>query len=273
LRNFLHCLQQLRTHHLVYIVIYSSARLFSIAITSDQDLALEMMSSYTVQPGDSMYAISQRLGVTLQALEAANPQVRPPAFQINVGDVLKIPGKGPGPTPSGGTYTVQPGDSMYIISQKLGITLQALEALNPQVKPPAFLLNIGDVLKIPGGKSPGTGSAPGGATTSGGTYTVQPGDSMWAISQKLGITLQALEALNPQVKPPAFQINVGDVLKIPGKGPGPTPPGGTYTVQPGDSMWAISQRLGMSLQALEALNPQVRPPAFQINVGDVLQIS
>ncbi|PMD54768.1 carbohydrate-binding module family 50 protein [Hyaloscypha bicolor E] len=165
------------------------------------------MSSYTVQPGDSMYAISQRLGVTLQALEAANPQVRPPAFQINVGDVLKIPGKGPGPTPSGGTYTVQPGDSMYIISQKLGITLQALEALNPQVKPPAF------------------------------------------------------------------QINVGDVLKIPGNGPGPTPPGGTYTVQPGDSMWAISQRLGMSLQALEALNPQVRPPAFQINVGDVLQIS
>jgi LysM repeat protein len=156
---------------------------------------------------------------------------------------------------------------MFLISQKLGISLQALEAFNPQVKPPTFQINVGDVLQT--SANPTNHPAPGGG--SGGTYTVQPGDSMFAISQKLGVTLQALETANPQVKPPAFQINVGDILKIPGTGPTPGGSRGTYTVQPGDSMFSISQKLGLSLQAFEALNPQVKPPQFQINVGQVLK--
>lgn len=241
--------------------------------------------TYTVVSGDTMYLISQKFGIFLQDLEALNPQVTPPAYQINVGEVLQVSGSssgqggGTGAAP-GGTYTVVSGDSMYLISQKLGVTLQALEAANPQVTPPAYQINVGDVLQIPGGSRQGNTNGGGGTGSGapGGTYTVVGGDSMYTISQKLGVTLQALEAANQQVHGPAYQINVGEVLQIPGgSGQGNTAGGstgssGTYIVVSGDSMYAISQKLGVTLAALEAANPQVTPPSYQINVGDVLQV-
>ena len=47
---------------------------------------------YTVQPGDSWYAISRATGVPLNLLYAANPgKVRPPSYVLYVGEVLCIP--------------------------------------------------------------------------------------------------------------------------------------------------------------------------------------
>jgi LysM repeat protein len=166
---------------------------------------------------------------------------------------------------------------MWAISERLGVTLQALKDANPQVKPTEFRINPGDVLRIPGGKSPGTGPAPGGPTTSSGTYTVKSGDSMWAISERLGINLQALKDANPQVKPTEFRINPGDVLKISGGKPGGTGTGSgggsrSYTVVSGDFLYSIATAHGVSLDALEAANPQVQPPQFLINVGQVITI-
>jgi LysM repeat protein len=54
-------------------------------------------------------------------------------------------------------------------------------------------------------------SAPVGAKT----YTVKKNDTMWAISQKLGITLAALIAANPTVDP--TKMRIGAVLVIPPK--------------------------------------------------------
>jgi LysM repeat protein len=158
-----------------------------------------------------MWAISERLGISLQALKDANPQVKPTEFRINPGDVLNIPGKGPGPTPSG-TYTVKSGDSMWAISERLGINIQALKDANPQVKPTEFRIYPGDVLKISGGKPGGTGTGSGGGSRS---YTVVSGDFLYSIATAHGVSLDALEAANPQVQPPHFLINVGQVITIP----------------------------------------------------------
>lgn len=49
----------------------------------------------------------------------------------------------------------------------------------------------------------------------GTTYTVKAKDTMWAIAQKLGVTLAALKAANPAVDPAKMQI--GSVLIIPPK--------------------------------------------------------
>ncbi len=51
-------------------------------------------------------------------------------------------------------------------------------------------------------------------------------------------------------------VNAGHVIPP----PPPCPNGFIYTVQPGDTMFSIAQRFGVSLQALINANPQVTDP-------------
>ena len=149
----------------------------------------------TAVSGDSLNAIAQRFKVTLPALEAANPQITNPDL-IFPGEVIQIPGA----APPGTTYTVVTGDSLTSIAAKFGVSLTCLEKANPQITDPN-LIQPGAVLNIP---SAGTTS-----------YTVQPGDFLYAIAVKFGVTLAALEAANPQVTNPTA-IYPGEVLQIPG---------------------------------------------------------
>lgn len=97
---------------------------------------------YTVQPGDTMFFIAQRFGVTLESLIAANPQVRDPNL-IYPGQALCIPAR-PAPCPPvscphGFIYTVQPGDTLSGIAGMFGITLDQLLAANPQITNPNLI--------------------------------------------------------------------------------------------------------------------------------------
>jgi LysM repeat protein len=59
------------------------------------------------------------------------------------------------------------------------------------------------------------GSAAPSAPVGGKTYTIKKGDTMWALSQKFGVTLDALQAANPTVD--ATKMRIGSVLVIPAK--------------------------------------------------------
>ncbi|KAL8677390.1 MAG: hypothetical protein Q9186_006188 [Xanthomendoza sp. 1 TL-2023] len=48
------------------------------------------------------------------------------------------------------------------------------------------------------------------------SYTIQSGDTFWAISKKLGVSLGDLQAANPGVNPTALQV--GQVIRLPGAG-------------------------------------------------------
>ena len=237
---------------------------------------------YTVQPGDTMFFIAQRFGVSLQALINANPHITNPNL-IFPGDVLCVPGpppaqdcRIPASCPPGfqGRYTVQPGDTMFFIAQRFGVSLQALINANPHITNPNLIFPC-DVLCVPG-PAPQCripASCPPGFQ---GRYTVQPGDTMFFIAQRFGVSLQALINANPHITNPA-EIFPCDVLCVPGPAapqcriPASCPPGfqGRYTVQPGDTMFFIAQRFGVSLQALINANPHITNPA-EIFPCDVL---
>lgn len=108
-------------------------------------------NTYTVQRGDWFYAIARKFGVTVAALQSANPNVDPTA--IYPGQVLNIPGgggSGTEPTPAtrtGQTYTVQVGDTLYSIAVRFNKTVYELQIANQL--PNAGAIYVGQTLVIP----------------------------------------------------------------------------------------------------------------------------
>jgi LysM repeat protein len=107
------------------------------------------------------------------------------------------------------THTVKPGDSLWKISRRYGVSIQALATYNDMHKDD--ILPVGKVLQIPPG-----GTAPedtgGGTSTSSdpgtersptrtriprdGKYNVRSGDNLWDLSRKFGVTLSQLREWN-----------------------------------------------------------------------------
>ncbi|RIX60508.1 LysM peptidoglycan-binding domain-containing protein [Paenibacillus nanensis] len=86
-------------------------------------------------------------------------------------------------------------------------------------------------------------------------YTVKRGDSLWALSQRYGVTLEQIYAANGLTS--QSQLVVGQALIM------PTPSEGTtHTVQAGESLWKIGQRYGVSIQALVEANNLTNPAAI-----------
>lgn len=207
---------------------------------------------YIVRPGDTMFSIARQFGVSLDALIAANPQIPDPS-QLRPGQIVCIPQQPVVCPPDTFRYTVQPGDSMFSIAQQFGVSLQALIAANPQVQSPNQLYP-GQNICVPRTTPPPQQCPPGTFA-----YTVQPGDSMFLIAQRFGISLEALIAANPQIPNPNL-IFPGQIVCVPRTGDGCPPGTFAYTVQPGDSMFLIAQRFGVSLNALIQANPQIPNP-------------
>ena len=210
------------------------------------------MPKYIVRSGDTLTAIAARFGVSLAALEAANPQISDPN-RIFPGQVVSIPGSSPA---SGSDYVVQLGDTLTAIAARFGVSLAALEAANPQISDPNRIFP-GQVVSIPG-SSPASGS----------DYVVQLGDTLTAIATRFGVSLAALEAANPQISDPN-RIFPGQVVSIPGSSPAS---GSDYVVQLGDTLTAIAARFGVSLAALEAANPQISDPN-RIFPGQIITVT
>ncbi len=276
-------------------------------------------TTYSVQAGDSLYKISQKFGVSVDAILSANGLQ---SNNLTVGQQLRIPTSGggstppPPPTPSqpnppkppspppasgGGTvYTVQAGDSLYKIGQQFGVSPESIMQANSLASP---ALSVGQQLRIPGSSGgstpppqppPPTLKPPAPGPTQPGSggytmYTVAPGDSLYRIGQQFGVSPEAILQANNLSSP---ALSVGQQLRIPGGSGGsttppppppvvqpPRPPIGTtppsgsgsteYTVQPGDSLYRIGQKFGVSPEAILQANDMTSPA---LSVGQVLLI-
>jgi len=102
---------------------------------------------YTIKQGDTLYQIAERYGVTINDLVNVNGLNRP--NDLAIGQNIFIPNQMTNNNMT--TYTVMPGDTMYLISRRLGISLDALIAANPQIADPNRI-QIGQVINIPSSK-------------------------------------------------------------------------------------------------------------------------
>jgi LysM repeat protein len=113
-------------------------------------------TEYVVVKGDSFAKIAKKNGVSVKAIEAANPGVEP--TKLKVGQKLSIPAStsgasamtgGPVSTGSGvagETYTVKSGDSLTKIAKAHGTTVKAIKAENNLN---TDHIKVGQKLKIP----------------------------------------------------------------------------------------------------------------------------
>lgn len=149
----------------------------------------------------------------------------------------------PTPAPSTSTYTVQPGDTLYGVAARFGTTVAELAALN-NLSPDAMLM-VGQVLTIPAG-----------ATNPPNVHIVQAGENLYRIALRYGITWQELAQLNGITDPTTLRVGQRLILPRGATSAQPPAPSGTRThvVQPGDTLYAIAARYGVSVQDIAQAN-------------------
>jgi LysM repeat protein len=141
--------------------------------------------SYTVEPGDTAFAIAQKFNVTVEELASANNMTVEEIAALSVGQKLIIPQRAP--------------------EQQQPVTTTTTETGEPQAT------------TTPEAGEPEATTTP----TAGeeGTYTVQEGDIPVTIAEKFGISVEALLEANDITDPTSLKI--GQVLVIPTPTPEP----------------------------------------------------
>jgi LysM repeat protein len=118
-------------------------------------------SEYTILKGDTFSTIAPKFGVTVKALQAANPTVDPAKLQIGKKIVIPAPAA---PTPTagatgvaatvgdnGGLYKVKSGDTLSKIATEHHTTVKAIQSANNLTD---SRIKVGQLLKLPAKTAP-----------------------------------------------------------------------------------------------------------------------
>ncbi len=143
-------------------------------------------STYTVQKGDTLYGIAQKFNTTVSVLKSLNNLT---SNTLSIGQILLIPSEETQEPETPGTstpvetqsYTVQKGDSLWLIAKNYKTTVDELIQLNNLS---SINLQIGDILLVPK------------QATSTTTYTVKSGDTLWSIARNNNTTVDEIKLLN-----------------------------------------------------------------------------
>ncbi len=163
-------------------------------------------------------------------------------------------------------HVVQTGDTLYSIAIRYNTTVSAIRSLNGLEV--YDFIHVGQVLQIPGSEGGVPEAGPSG-TGCAAEHTVQPGDSLLAISVQYDVDAGEIARVNSLSD--VNHLYIGQVLCIPREGAVPTPtatpatpppaasppvasPDRTYVVKGGDNLFRIALNHGVGLDALLRAN-------------------
>lgn len=244
---------------------------------STQSGATAANGYYTVKAGDTLYGISRKFGMSLSQLVSVNGISA--SSLIVPGQTLRVAGGETTSTvvkttattsrTSGGNYLVQPGDTLYSIARRSGMSLNSLLTLNglsqSSVIYPGQSLTISQSDSRVATKSSYTAKPLASGVSTSGTYTVQAGDTLYGIARRSGMSLNTLLSLNGLSQ--SSVIRPGQTLKLSGASnatvaspvsykstASSASTSGTYTVKAGDTLYRIAYNHGISLTTLLSIN-------------------
>ena len=228
----------------------------------------EKQKYYTVKRGDSLSSIAERFGVTVAQLREWNGIE---ADNINAGVRIAVDASASRrvskPEVKTSTYTVKKGDGLGAIAERHGMTLQEIRELNGLKD---NNIQVGQKLKVTGKASEERSEKPEAKSS---TYTVKKGDSLGAIAERFGVTVDQLRDWNG-IK--GNNIQAGQKLTIGGKSKSSSKAGSsksakakTHKVRSGESLGVIAEKYGTTAAAIRRANGI---KGDNIRVGQTLKI-
>ena len=211
---------------------------------------------YTIKSGDTIYKLSIKYKTTVEAILRVNPGIDP--MNLQIGQMICIPEATPVPPkcPMGTfEYTIRAGDTIYNLARKYNTTVEAILRVNPGIDP--MNLRIGQKICIPE-TTPPPPICPIGTFE----YIIKPGDTVYDLAIKYNTTVEAILRVNPGLNPDNLQI--GQVICIPGGSPVPPCDGVYYIVRPGDTFYSIAMMFDITVVRLIAANPGVDPANLRV---------
>jgi LysM repeat protein len=180
------------------------------------------------------------------------------------------------------THKVKAGETLFSISQQHNVTVEDLKKWNGLS---STLIYANQTLQIGSTSTDSSSSSTPTTTSSNHTYTVKSGDTLYRIAKNNGTSVQQLKEWNNLS---SHLIYVNQVLKISGTGTVSSSPSApvqektnetqaspapsnskSYKVQPGDTMWSVAQRHGISISQLKQWN---NLSSNTIYINQVLQV-
>jgi LysM repeat protein len=169
--------------------------------------------THLVSAKETIYGLTKLYNVSELELQKANPDLAENGLKI--GDELNIPNKKAvltstkaivAETKKDKTHVVEAKETIYSLAKQYHVSIEELEALNPEIKEG---LPIGFVLKIPKEKTikanleeikPNEVIIKVPSKPNLVSYEVQPKETLYGIAAKTGYSQEELIALNPSLK-------------------------------------------------------------------------
>jgi peptidoglycan DL-endopeptidase LytF len=185
--------------------------------------------SYVVVPGDTLFLLSQKFNTTINTLKQINNLQ---SDALYVGQHLELPRSNS--IDSNNTYSVKSGDTLAVIANKYGVSVNDLMNINQLNNDKIF---IGQTLKIPETSLEKTNPT---------TYIVQAGDTLGKIATTNGITIDEIKQMNDLT---SDMIYPGQALNVKALGEQPQVPSDSDQL-PTESNGLAVHMLELNLQSL-----------------------
>lgn len=202
---------------------------------------LNMEGYYIVKKGDSLWSIASKNGTTVDNIKRLNNLTN---NNLYIGQILKLNNEeNEDNLKDKNIYTVQKGDSLWLIANKNGVSVDDIKNANNLT---SNTLQIGQILIIPDKKT----------STKEITYVVKKGDSLWLIANKYDTTVEKIKSANNLIN---NTLQIGQILTIPS-----STEFFTYTVKKGDNLWLIAKNYNTTVDNIKKLN-NLTSNTLQIN--------